>query len=155
VASVGLEPGEDGVADLALEGPERIFVRLSVGRFLVVVGAALAVLVPQLGDRGHVDRMVDAPVAAQGQPVDLPVSRGHFDRCGAVIGGEVIAAREAGHVADVADDGPGNHGADAEDLREAGAGGPDRGGQLLPGPAQLGIQVAQIGQELGGELGPG
>jgi hypothetical protein len=33
----------------------------------------------------------------------------------------VIAAGEAGNVGDVADDGPGDHRADAEDLREGGA----------------------------------
>jgi hypothetical protein len=31
------------------------------------------VLVPDLGDRGHVDRKVEAPVAAPRQPADLPV----------------------------------------------------------------------------------
>ena len=71
LAGIGLEAGEDGVADLALEGPQRLFAGLSLGCFLVVVGAALAVLVPELGYRGHVDRVVDTPVAAQRQPVDL------------------------------------------------------------------------------------
>jgi hypothetical protein len=33
----------------------------------------------------------------------------------------MIAAGKPGHVAGIADDGPGDHGADAEDLREAGA----------------------------------
>jgi len=79
------------------------------------------VLVPELGYRGHVDRMVDTPVAAQRQPVDLPVPGGHFDRGSAAIGGEVIAPGKPGNVADVAGDGPGDHGADTEDLREAGA----------------------------------
>ena len=68
---------------------------------LVVVGAAVAVAVADLGDRGHVDGVVEAPVPAPGQPVDLAVAGGHLDRCGAVIGGEVVPAREAGHVADV------------------------------------------------------
>ena len=62
----------------------------------LLVGAALAVLVPELGYRGHMDRVVDTPVAAQGQPVDLPVPGGHFDRCSAVIGGEVIAPGKPG-----------------------------------------------------------
>ena len=64
LAGVGLEAGEDGVADLALEGPERLFVRFSLGQLLLVVGAAFAVLVAELGDRGHVDGVVDAAVAA-------------------------------------------------------------------------------------------
>jgi hypothetical protein len=152
---VGLKAGEDGVADPPLEGPERFLVRLSLGQLLVVIRAAVAVAVPDLADRGHVDRVVDAPVATQRQPVDFPVPGGHLDRGGAVIGGEVIAAGEAGHVGHVTDDGAGDHGADAEDLREGGAGGLDRGGQLLAGVAQLGVEVAQVGQELSGELGAG
>ena len=150
---VGLEAGEDSVADPPLEGPERFLVRLSLGQLLLVIGAAVAVPVPDPGDRGHVDRVVDAPVAAQRQPAGLPVPGGHLDRGGAVIGGEVIAAGEAGHVDHVTDDGAGDHGADAEDLGEGGAGGLDRGGQLLAGAAQLGVQAAQVGQELAGELG--
>ena len=39
LAGIGLEAGEDGVADLALEGPQRLFAGLSLGHFLVVVGA--------------------------------------------------------------------------------------------------------------------
>jgi hypothetical protein len=58
----GLEAGVDGVADPPLEGPECFFVRLALGYLGVVVSAALAVPVPDLGDRGHVDRVVDAPV---------------------------------------------------------------------------------------------
>jgi hypothetical protein len=127
----------------------------SFGYLLVVVGAAGAVLVTDLGDRGHVDRVVDPAVAAQRQAVHFPVPRRHLDRGGAVVGGEVIAAREPGNVAGVSDDGPGVDGADAEDLGEGGARGPDRGGQLLPGVPQLGIKVAQVSEELGGELGAG
>src|SRR6266516_583367 len=114
--------GVDGVADPPLEGPERFFVRLTLGYFLVVVGAAVAVLVPDLGDRGHVDRVVDAAVAAQRQAVDLAIPGGHLDRGGAVIGGEVVAAGEAGHVGDVAGDGAGDDRAGAEHLGEGGAG---------------------------------
>ena len=58
---------------------------------------------------------------------------------GAVVGGEVIAAGEAGHVGDVADDGAGDDRADAEHLGEGGAGDLDRGSELLAGAAQLGI----------------
>ena len=67
----------------------------------------------------------------------------------------MIAPGEPGNIADVAGDGPGDHRADAEDLREGGARGPDRGGQLLPGITQLPVEVTQVGQELSGELGPG
>jgi hypothetical protein len=46
----------------------------SFGYLLVVIGAAGAVLVTDLGDRGHVDRVVDPAVPAQRQAVNFPVS---------------------------------------------------------------------------------
>src|SRR5215471_757319 len=152
---VGQETGVDGIADPPLEGPERFFVRLTLGYFLVVAGAAVAVLVPDLGDRGHVDRVVDAAVAARRQAVDLAVPGGHLGRGGAVIGGEVVAAGEAGHVGDVADDGAGDDRAGAGHPGEGGTGGADRGGGLLAGVAQLGIQAAHVLQEPRGQLGAG
>jgi hypothetical protein len=69
-----LEAGEDGVADPPLEGPERFSVGLALGELAVVVGPAAAVAVADLGNRGHVDGVVEAPVPAAGQPVDLAVS---------------------------------------------------------------------------------
>jgi hypothetical protein len=74
VPRVGLQAGEDGVADLPLQRAQGFFAGLAFGPFLVVVGAARAVLVPDLGDRGHVDRVVEPAVAAPGQPVDLPAA---------------------------------------------------------------------------------
>ena len=124
----------------------------ALGYLAVVVGAAVAVGVPDLGDRGHVEGVVDAPVPAQRQAVDLAVPRRHLDRRGAVAGGEVIAAGEPGHVGDVADHGAGAGRAEPEDLGEAGARGPDGRGQLLLGIAELGIQVAQVLQELAGQF---
>ncbi len=67
----------------------------------------------------------------------------------------MVAAGEAGYVRDVADDGAGDDRADAEQPGEGGAGGPDRGGELLAGVAQLGIQAAHVLEELGGQLGAG
>jgi hypothetical protein len=45
---VGQEPGVDGVADAAFEGPKRLLVGLALGDLLLVVGAAVAVLVADL-----------------------------------------------------------------------------------------------------------
>jgi hypothetical protein len=45
-----------------------------------------------LGDRDHMDGMVEAAVAAPGQPADLARARRYLDRRGAVAGGEVIPA---------------------------------------------------------------
>ncbi len=143
----------DRVADPALETAERLLVGLALGDLPLVVGAAVAVLVPDLGDRGHMDRMIEPPVSAQRQPVDLPVPRRHLDRGGAVVGGEVVPAGEPGHLPDVADHGARDHRADTEDpCGQAGAGGFHRRGQLVLGSAPLGVQVPDVGQELGGEL---
>jgi len=101
---VGLQAGEDGVADLPFQCAQGLFRGLAVGQLLVVVRAALAVPVADLGDRHHVDGVVEAPVSAPAQPVDLALAGGHLDRRGAVVSGEVVPAAEAGHVADVADD---------------------------------------------------
>jgi hypothetical protein len=67
----------------------------------------------------------------------------------------MIPAGEAGHVPNVTDDGPGDDGPDGEDTGEGGARGPDRGGELLLRLAELVVEVAQVGEELGGELGAG
>src|SRR6516165_3376352 len=90
------------------EAAERLLVRLALSQLLVVVGPALAMFVADLGDRGHVDRVVEPAVAAQRQPVDLPAAGGHLDRGGAVVGGEVVAAGDPEHLPHVADDGAGN-----------------------------------------------
>ena len=42
------------------------------------------------------DGVIEPPVTAPARPVDLPVARRHLDRRGGVIGGEVVAIREAG-----------------------------------------------------------
>jgi hypothetical protein len=53
---------------MSLEGPEGFLGGLAFGELAVVVGAAVAVAVPDLGDRGHVDGVVQAAVPAPGQP---------------------------------------------------------------------------------------
>ena len=71
---VGLEVGEDGVADAPFEGAECFFAGLSLGEFLVEVGAACAVTLADLGDCGHMDGMVETSVPAPRQPVDRAVA---------------------------------------------------------------------------------
>jgi len=72
-AGIGLEVSEDSFADLALQSPERLFAGLALGDLLVVIAAAFAVPVENLGDRGHLYGVVAAPVPAPGQPVDFTV----------------------------------------------------------------------------------
>src|SRR6266436_9282214 len=109
---------------------------LSLSYFLFVIGAAAAVRMPDLGNGGHVDRVVDPPVPAQGQPVDLPAAGGDLGRGGAVVCGEVIAGGEPVHIDDVADDGAGVDRADTEHLGDGGPRGADGCGELLVHLAQ-------------------
>ena len=61
---VGEELAVDGVADVSFQRPQGLAVGLALGDFAVEVDAAVAVLVAELGDRGHVDRRVQRPVPA-------------------------------------------------------------------------------------------
>jgi hypothetical protein len=54
---------------------------------------------PDLGDGGHVDGVVAAPVAAQPEPVDLPLSGGDLDRGGSVAGGGPVPVTEPARIA--------------------------------------------------------
>jgi hypothetical protein len=115
----GLQAGEHGVADLPLQRAQGFFGCLALGQLLVVVGAALAVPVADLGDRCRVDGMAVPPVPAPGQPAGRPLAGGHLDRRGAVVSGEVVPAWKPGHVADVADHRGGDDGADPEQPSQA------------------------------------
>jgi hypothetical protein len=67
-ASVRGESLVDGIADPSLEGAHRVFASLALGLFAQVVGASGCV-VTHLGDRGHVDRMVELAVTARVEAV--------------------------------------------------------------------------------------
>jgi hypothetical protein len=87
---------------------QRAFAGHPLADLLLVVDAALGAAVADLGDGGHVDGVVELSVPAPGEPVNLPVAGGDLDRRGAVIGGEVVAAREAVDVTYVAEYGAGD-----------------------------------------------
>ena len=61
---VGDEVPPGDVAEPALERADRFAWGVSFGELAVVVAAAGAVAVPDLGDRGDVQRVVESPVAA-------------------------------------------------------------------------------------------
>jgi hypothetical protein len=117
---IGLQVLEDFVADLAFEGPQRFFGGLALGHLLVVVGPAVAVTLADLGDRGHVHGVAEAPGAAPGQPVNLAVAGGHLDRRGAVVSSEAVPAGEPAGVTGLADDDGGDDRSGAGDLGEGG-----------------------------------
>ena len=129
--------------------------RSCLGDLLVVAGAAVAVPVADLGDSGHADRVVQAPVPAHRQAVDDPVAGGHLDRRGAVIGGETVPPpnRDTSRTSPItvaAMTGP-----TPKDLSQRRAGRTDRRGQLLVRLPQQGVGAAQAGHELGGQFGAG
>jgi hypothetical protein len=113
------------------------------------------VAVVDLGDRGHVEGVVEPPVPAPAQPVDFARAGGHLDRRGPVIGGEVVPAGKPGHVADVADDGGGDDRADPEQPGQAGPSCLHDGGELLLGVALLSVDAAQVVQEGRGQVTAG
>src|SRR5690348_15551700 len=81
---ISLQAGEDGVADLAFQRAQGLLGGLALGELLVVVSAALAVPLADLGDRGHVDGVVEVAVPAPAQPAGLALAGGHLDRGGPV-----------------------------------------------------------------------
>src|SRR5882757_4765609 len=85
----------------------------------------------------------------------LALAGGHLDRRGPVIGGEVVPAGKAGHVADVADDSGGDDRAHPEKPGQARPSRLDRGGELGPGLADPGVDAAQVLGERRGELAAG
>ena len=130
--------------------------RLALGDLAVVVAAAWAVAIPDLGDGGHVDGVVEA-CGCRGARAARPCAPPEDTSigCGAVEGGEAVAGREAGDVAGDADDGGGHDRADPEDVDDGGA---RRGDHLLEPLLRLGelaVDAAQVVEQLVGELDAG
>ncbi|HEY5137357.1 MAG TPA: hypothetical protein VIJ41_16320 [Candidatus Nanopelagicales bacterium] len=66
------------------------------------------------------------------------LAAGRLDRCGPGVDGEVVAGREPGHVADLADDGCGGDRGDPDDLRQVRRGRSD----CLAEPSLHGLDIA-------------
>ena len=88
---VGDEVSPGDVAEPPLERADRFASGLSFGELAVVVAAAGAVPVADLGDRRAVQGVVEPPVAAPRQPVSDAATGGELDRGGAGVGGERLA----------------------------------------------------------------
>ena len=77
--------------------------------------------IADLGNGGHVQRVVELTVPALGDPVNDPAARGELDRCRPVVGGEGIAVSEPANIAGIADELRGDDRTDSVDLSERGA----------------------------------
>src|ERR1019366_440165 len=145
---IDLESSEDRIADAALERTEGFLSGLALSDLAVVIGAPLTVKVADLGDSRHVDRVVEASVAATRKPVNLARPRGHLDWRGAVVGGEAIRRGKPCDIADVADHLGGHDGADSEDLRQGCLGRRDHLGDAPFRLAHLLVDAAKVLQHL-------
>ena len=83
------ESSVDGVADAALQRPQRVLLALILGEFAQVVVAAGGVMRP-LGHGGDVDGVIEHSVAAAVDAVTCARSAGRLTGCGAVVAGVVI-----------------------------------------------------------------
>jgi hypothetical protein len=83
------------------------------------------------------------------------VAGGHFDRCGAVVGGEVIAAGEATNVADETEHGGGDNRSDAVHFGDGCAGAGDDLGQAPFDLAALAVDALQINDQVAGQFEAG
>jgi hypothetical protein len=117
VGEVDLELAPDGVADPALQRPERFFLGLPLRDLALVVDAAGCV-VTDLGDRDEMHRMVQLAVAARVEPVPCAGSTRCLNRRGAVVGRESCRCCEACGVADVGEDQRGDDRADTVDFAQ-------------------------------------
>lgn len=142
----------DGVADLALEGAERLLLGLAFGDLAVEERATFGVGVTDLGHGGHVDGVVEATVASAGEPMRDPAAGGHLDGRGAVVGGELIAVGEPAHVTRVADERARDDRADPKDVGERRVRRRDRDPDPLVGVLELLIETTDIREELAGEV---
>src|ERR1700677_794079 len=101
--SVEDELAEDGVGDLALEGPQGFALGLALRHLALEVDPTIRSRIADLGERGDVNGVVEFPIASTREPVSDATSRGVLDRCHARIGGEVIPVGESLNVAGVTD----------------------------------------------------
>ena len=74
-----------------------------------------------------------------------------FDRCGAVVVGELGAGPEPGDVADVAEHDRGDHRADTVQLGERRARRGDRVGDAMLDRVELSVDAIDVGEMLGGD----
>ena len=149
---VGAQLCVDDAGDSPLQCSEGFFFRLAFSKFAVVERAAGRVPVAHLGHGRDVHRVVELPVLAQRESVHAAPAGSDLDRCGAAIGGVVVAAGEPVDSAGMSDDHRGDDRSDTEDVGERRSRRRDRIGNAPFRCAHLLVDVAQIADMIGCEL---
>jgi hypothetical protein len=101
-----------------------------------------------------VQGVVDPPVSCPGEPVPDLVAGGHVDRRGAVIAGEGVLGGEPADVAGLGQDPPGDHRPDPEQRGQGRAHSGDQGSDLGSDVLEPGVQGADVGEQVPGDLDP-
>jgi len=151
-ACVGAELAEDRVADPPLQRATSFLGRLRIDVDLALVVGPPGGAVADLGDRGHVQGVVELSVASRVETVPHDLARRRLDGGGAVVGGEVPRGREAGDVTGVPDQQRGNDRSDAVDLGHGGAGRGDRGRGALLDLGDVLVESSDVRDKLEGGL---
>ena len=149
-AAVDDQLSVDGVADAPLEGTHRFLAAVTLSLLAQVV-ATTGGVVTDLGDRDHVDGVVELAVATRVEPVPDYRSAGGLDGGGGVVAGVVPGAGEPPDVTAVADQVGGD---DRPDSIQADHRGPGRFNGVagaLKVLGELAIDTADFGQEIASE----
>lgn len=149
-SGVDLELPPDRVGDPSLQGAEGFFAGLALGLAAQVVGAPGSV-VADLGDGDHVDRVVQLAVASRVEPVTLTVRAGGFDRCGAVVPGELSTRPEPADVVDVAEHDRRDDRADSVEFGQRGSRCSDRCLDADLERVELAVDASHVGKMLTGQ----
>jgi hypothetical protein len=99
-----------------------------------------------------VQGVVDAPVAGAGESVSDLVAGGRVDRCGAVVGGEMVLAREPVDGLHLGQDPAGDDRPDPVELGQRGAGAGDELVDLFADRPHLRVQSTDVVEMLFGQL---
>jgi hypothetical protein len=136
---VGLTGGREGITNFEMDCPASSY-------SLACPRVAAAYPNPQGEERAcrPAWRRQSRRLSVPGGCDELARSGRHFDGRGAVAGGEMVPAGEAGHAGGVADHSGGDDRAAPEDLGDRGARRLDHHGQPLLRVAHLGVDAAQV-----------
>src|SRR4029453_5521348 len=140
------------VADVPLEGADRILLGLALAELAFELDAPLRARLADLTDRREVQGVIEPAVPALGDTVHDPATGGAFDRCGAVVGGVAVPVREPADVAGEPDQVAGDDRPDAEQLGERCLGGCHGGSDPPVRRLELFVKGVHIGEQLPGRV---